>query len=456
MSKLENSMEMIEAAFSRFGYPEDFLNEYDQMECLSGHRGRETFLVQRKKDGRQAVAKCYDRSLYDLSREEDPLKDLEHPGLPRYLERYENERFVVILREYVEGTPLSDLVREREMQQAEILDICRQLCDILDYLHSRPTPVIHRDVKPENVILQEDGKAVLIDFDIARTYKQESDSDTLVLGTKAYAPPEQYGFAQTDARTDVYSLGVLLRFLLTGSTRKNRNIHLDPALEKIIAKATAFSPADRYPDMKAMKRALQGTAPNARKLRRAGIILGIALLCAAFFFAGVKTYQYMNYSPFTEGSVPAYQSDPEMIAEAAAYMKEEYGTDLFDDTEELATVGLIRTVLIDLYGFDRDYVYGINTDMPQESPDYFLPWGYDDGQLFDRDPMVYVAVKVHDPSIVEDWSSLKDDNGEYPGERVAMAYAEKHGILEGVNRPDDITVGDVALILYNAEKSFGK
>lgn len=64
------------------------------------------------------------------------------------------------------------------------------------------------------------------------------------------------------------------------------------------------------------------------------------------------------------------------------------------------------------------------------------------------------AVKLHDPSIVEDWSSLKDDNGEYPGERVAMAYAEKHGILEGANRPDDITVGEVALILYNAEKAF--
>ena len=112
--------------------------------------------------------------------------------------------------------------------------------------------------------------------------------------------------------------------------------------------------------------------------------------------------------------------------------------------------------MIELYGLDHDYVYGFSEDIPQESDDYFMPWGWDDGQTLDRGVAVYAAVKVHDPSIVEDWSSLKDDNGEYPGERVAMAYAEKHGILEGANRPDDITVGDVALILYNAEKSFGK
>ena len=69
--------------------------------------------------------------------------------------------------------------------------------------------------------------------------------------------------------------------------------------------------------------------------------------------------------------------------------------------------------------------------------------------------MVYVAVKVHDPSIVEDWSSLKDDNGEYPGERVAVAYGERHGVLDGANRPDDITKGEVALILYHADRVFG-
>ena len=77
-----------------------------------------------------------------------------------------------------------------------------------------------------------------------------------------------------------------------------------------------------------------------------------------------------------------------------------------------------------------------------------------DGQTVDRDVMVYAAVKVHDPSIVADWSSIKDDNGYYPGGRVAVAFAEETGILTGANRPDDITLGEMALILANADRVF--
>ncbi|MBP5159699.1 MAG: hypothetical protein ILP10_05305, partial [Lachnospiraceae bacterium] len=110
--------------------------------------------------------------------------------------------------------------------------------------------------------------------------------------------------------------------------------------------------------------------------------------------------------------------------------------------------------LIELYGLDRDYVYGINTDMPQESDAFFLPWGWDDNQTLDKGIVIYAAVKVHDPSIVADWSSLKDDNGFYPGARVAGAFAEETGIAEGVNRPSDITLGDMAIILADADRVF--
>ena len=117
-------------------------------------------------------------------------------------------------------------------------------------------------------------------------------------------------------------------------------------------------------------------------------------------------------------------------------------------------MGDLRAAMIDLYGLNRDYVYGINTEMPQESDAFFMPWGWDDVQTVDRDIAVYAAVKVHDPSIVADWSSIKDDNGYYPGVRAAMAFAEKTGILTGVNRPGDITLGEMALILANADRVF--
>ena len=127
---------------------------------------------------------------------------------------------------------------------------------------------------------------------------------------------------------------------------------------------------------------------------------------------------------------------------------------MFDEKDDYATVGDLRRVLIDLYGLDHDYVYGVNDSVPQESDAYFLPWGWDDEQYVDREPVIYAAVKVHDPSIVKDWSSIKDDNGYYPGVRVAVAFAGKTGISAGMNRPQDLTKGEVALVFANADRVF--
>ena len=455
MNEHEAQLKRLEEELLRLDYPEDFLAEYDQMECLSRHKGRETFLLRRKSDGAAAVAKCYDRAVFSvLPAGMDVTAALDHPGLPRYLGRYENERYVCIIRTFVPGASLAEHVREHAMTQREIVDVCVRLSEILQYLHSRPEPIIHRDVKPENVILAEDGGVWLIDFDIARTFKPEADSDTLFFGTKGYAPPEQYGFAQTDARTDEYSLGVLLRFLLTGSVRENRNIRLYRPLERVIARSTALAPEKRYPDMAALRRALLAANPRTQLLRTVATVLGAIVLCAALAFAGVKLYRAATYTPFSGDALPAYLSDEARVADALSYLRERYQTELFDEADDVATVGDLRAALIALYGLDRAYVYGINEDMPQESERFFLPWGWDDGQNLDRDIAVYAAVKAHDPSIVADWSELHDDNGFYPGVRVAVAFAERSGIMTGVNRPGDITLGDLALVFTNADRVF--
>ena len=115
----------------------------------------------------------------------------------------------------------------------------------------------------------------------------------------------------------------------------------------------------------------------------------------------------------------------------------------------------MRQALIELYGLDREYVYAsCPEDIPVEGDDYFFPWGYEDTQTVDRDTMVYIAVKAHDPAMVADWSSLKDDNGYYPGVRVAVAFAERTNIMVGVGRPKDITVGEMAIILANTDRVF--
>ncbi len=434
-------------------YPPEFQEKYVIMECLSEQKGIITFLVQ-DPEGKSHVAKCYERSLWSVTDSSGILEGLCHKGLPKHTESFENEKMLVTIREYIEGLPLDRYASEKELSAAEITRICIEICDILAYLHHRDKPIIHRDIKPQNIIVGPDGSVHLIDFDIARVYRSGHDTDTVFFGTRAYAPPEQYGFAQTDARTDIYSLGILLRWLLTGSAKENKNVKLYRPLAKIIRKCTGFAPGDRFADVSQVRKALVLANPRSQALRLACLLLCGAVGIGALCYGGRCLFRYLTYSPFTEDAVPAFMSDADRVEDAVAYMKDKYETTMFDDTEDTATVGDLRRALIKLYGLDREYVYGINEDMPQESDAYFLPWGWDDGQTLDRDIAVYAAVKAHDPDLVADWSSLKDDNGFYPGVRVAAAFAEKYGITEGANHPGDIPLGELAVIFANTDRVF--
>ena len=445
----------LQNAYDMEGYPEEFTRNYVIMECLAERNGIDTFLVQGKEDRRSYVAKCYDRTLWSIDPPERILQGLSHEGLPKLTGSFSSDAKTVTIREYVEGVPLDRYAEENELDEAQVVRICLKLCDILSFLHGREEPIIHRDIKPQNVIVGEGGQVFLIDFDIARIWRPGSETDTRFFGTVAYAPPEQYGFSQTDARADIYSLGVLLRYLLTGSTRENKMIRLYKPLQKIIDKCTAFAPEQRYSDIGQVKQLLLQANPAAQRKRAALRIACALAACLMLCFAGIRIYEKVTYDPFNDEAIPAFVSDQERIADAVSYMRDTYDTDLFDAPGEIGTVGLLRQILIDVYGLDPDYVRALNQDdLPQESDDYFLPWGWSEEQTVGRDTMVYAAVKVHDPSIVADWSSLPDDTGEYPGTRVALAFAEKTGILTGANRPDDITVGDMALILANTDRVF--
>ena len=452
MEKID-TLEAIMATYNENVYPKEFSSEYVIMECLSDKNGILTFLV-RDKAGIERIAKCFDRSLWKSSTGNDILTGLSHKGLPQYICSYENDFMKIIIREYVEGEPLDRYAAENDLSRQDIVDICVQLCDILSYLHHRETPVIHRDIKPQNIIIKPDGSVSLIDFDIARVYNSGQDTDTVFFGTRAYAPPEQYGFSQTDERTDIYSLGVLLRWLLTGSTKERSTVRIYRPLAKIIRKCTGFSPQERFSSVDQVRKALSSANPRSQFMRMIAISVCIAAILGLTGIAGYRIYKYVTYNPFSDDAIPAYMTDGERVKDAVSYMKGKYGTDMFDDDTETARVGDLRKAMIDIYGLDRDYVYGINTEMPQENDAYFLPWGWDENQTLDRDVVIYAAVKVHDPGIVADWSALKDDNGYYPGVRVAVAFAEKHGITDAVTRPGDITLGDMAIILANTDRVF--
>lgn len=456
LHEADELLDAIKAVYAEDDWPVGFAGAYAVMECLGEGQGCDTFLVQDAEE-RQFVAKRYDKAVWSINPSDDILQRLDHPALPRHEASYEDERSVVVVRTYVEGSSLDRYVRENDLGEQEIACLVAELCDVLAYLHHRPEPIIHRDIKPENVIVRPDGSVALIDFDIARTYREGGESDTVFFGTRAYAAPEQYGFSQTDCRADIYSLGVLLRRLLTGSPRENKNVRVYRPLEKVIAKCTAFDPERRYADVDQVKKALLAANPTSQGLRIAGIIAAIAVAVALLAFAGFQIYKAATWSPFNSDAIPAVLNDEERVDDAVVFMQDKYGTRLFDDADETATIGLLRQTLIECYGLDREYVYNAQDEgLPGESDEFFMPWGWDDGQTVRKETAVYAAVKAHDPALVaeDQWDKLSDDNGEYPGARVALMFAEETGILTGANQPYDITVGELALIFANADRVF--
>ena len=144
----KSAVQEIESMFSNAGYPAEFLADYDQLECLASHHGRETFLVSKKETQELFIAKCYDTSLFSEPNTESILRSLRHEGIPDYCASYRNDSVFIMVRSYIEGTPLSDYARDRELSQEEIVRICVKLADVIIYLHRRTPPVIHRDIKP--------------------------------------------------------------------------------------------------------------------------------------------------------------------------------------------------------------------------------------------------------------------------------------------------------------------
>ena len=179
------------------------------------------------------------------------LLELDCPHLPLVYEVAEREGRTLVLEEYVQGDSLSYLLRGAVLTADEARDVARQLCAALWVLHSMGA--VHRDIKPENVIIR-GGEAVLVDFDAARIYKFESESDTRILGTTGYAAPEQYGISQSDSRADIYSLGVLLNVMLTGSHPSRETVR--GHLGRVVQKCTMTSPGKRYKNVRQLMEAL--------------------------------------------------------------------------------------------------------------------------------------------------------------------------------------------------------
>lgn len=243
MKLLEEFEEFFEK-ISGNGLPQEFLESYAISTCLSSKEYCDTLLVKDRKTGQRLVAKCYKTET--LQPPKISVQQLHFGGAwaPDLVAEYRNENYHCILWEYVEGIALNEYAEKHLLTQSEILTLARELAQSMTKLHESDPVIIHRDIKPENIIVRKDGTISLIDFGISRVYKQEQTRDTFLSGTENFAAPEQFGFRQTDIRSDIYSFGVVLSWLLTGKEAPIKEPKT--RFEQIAAKCCAFAPEKRY------------------------------------------------------------------------------------------------------------------------------------------------------------------------------------------------------------------
>lgn len=200
------------------------------------------------------------------------LADLNHPGLPRVADFFSEGGRHYLVMDFVTGETLEDLLIQhgKPFSEAEVRDWALQICDILSYLHGQSPPIIYRDLKPSNVMLEATTKRLkLIDLGTARRFKPGQAKDTIPLGTPGYAPPEQYNKKQTDVRSDIYALGATLHHLVTGiepipysnfEQPAKLNPRLSPAFSAVIMQAVESDPARRFQSASEMAQALRRSA----------------------------------------------------------------------------------------------------------------------------------------------------------------------------------------------------
>ena len=258
--------------------PPGLREQYSPQACLKDGE-RQVYLVH-DQTGWPAVLKLQPTGREDTLRQEyDLLRGLRHPQLPQPMAYLEWEGKEYLIREYVDGVSLHEQVTAQgPLSPDKVREVALSLCQVLSYLHSQTPPVICRDVKPQNVVMDPTGRCHLIDLGAARCYRPEQQGDTVFLGTQVTAPPEQFGYQQTDQRSDLYSLGVLMRFLLTGSFEPSKQDIGPNDLCRVIRQCTAFDPKNRYTSAGAVYRALK------YRWQRRGAAAAAGVACAAIIF----------------------------------------------------------------------------------------------------------------------------------------------------------------------------
>ena len=218
-------------------YLEKILQLYSLVAVLSRKNGCEALRLRNRKHEKDLVLRSFPDKLPAYNK----LLNIRCANLPEIYEVLELDDGQIVLEEYIDGITAAQVMEIDKYQPAGAKKVLRSVCDALTVLHKQG--IVHRDVKPENVMIDKSGRVVLIDFNASRM-ESNASKDTVIMGTVGYASPEQLGLLQTDARTDVYAAGVLYNVMLTG---QHPSATMAPGKAGVIVrKCTAVNPKERY------------------------------------------------------------------------------------------------------------------------------------------------------------------------------------------------------------------
>lgn len=216
--------------------------EFDFVKALRKTDDKTAVVMRHKELGNEIVVRSFigDISVYNV------LKNISHPNLPKVYSASQTDNKCMVVEEYINGITVAEILMNGLYTPKGAAEVGKGVCSALSALHQ--LNIIHRDIKPENVMIDSIGNVKLIDFDAARIFKSYQQQDTSFIGTAGFAAPEQYGINQTDPRSDIFALGILLNVMLTGE-HPSKKLYKG-RLTKVIEKCINIDPNKRYANIK--------------------------------------------------------------------------------------------------------------------------------------------------------------------------------------------------------------
>lgn len=289
------------------------------------------------------VRKCFAGSdkIYQM------IAQLKDEALPAIYHVEEEDGVVQVEMEYIEGLTLTDILSQGTLSEKQVCRVMKELCRIVDILHEND--IVHRDIKPDNIMITKENRVVLLDFDSARRFKLYQVEDTRCLGTPGYAAPEQYGVCQTDDRADMYSLGIVLNLMMTGEHPSKKM--LEGKWRKAVERCTNINPEKRFATGRELIQALAGNGG-----RKVGIAAGVLFLLLVATTIGFIVWS-SRFHEAEEQRSTVQENGTRYQKYVGCWASPEYAVrnDEEDDVEDFFTLWMYRcddqTILFDMLQF---------------------------------------------------------------------------------------------------------